>query len=104
MKYHIFYIVIILLLIVYLVFGDNGLLKYREMARIKNSYEVQADSLVKRTKVLEKELKLLKKDKDYFEMIIRRELNLKKPDEDLYILNDENTKRNRDNKKNKKSD
>lgn len=84
----------------YLIFGDNGLIQYRQMVKIKNSYEAQADLLTSKTEELEKELKLLKKDKDYFEMIIRRELNLKKPEEDLYILDNESTNRIRNNKKN----
>lgn len=84
-------------MLVYLIFGNNGLIQYQEMLNIKNNYEFQAVELERKAAALEEELLLLKKDKDYYEMIIKRELNLKNPKEDLYIIEDENSKRLSDN-------
>ena len=41
MKLNILFLVIIAVLAGYMVFGHNGLLKYKELVRIKNNYELQ---------------------------------------------------------------
>jgi len=97
MKGNIIYIVIIILLIFYFVFGSNGLLKYNELLDIKVSYEQQINELEIKISELEKRIELLKKDKEYLETEIKKELNMAKPNEDLYIIIDEQTDSNRDN-------
>lgn len=100
MRYHILYISVIIVLLVYLIFGHNGLIQYQEMLNIKQNYELQAEQLQQKANDLEQELQLLKKDRDYYEMVIKKELNLKKPNEDLYIIDNESTQRISDNSKN----
>ncbi|MGA1862635.1 septum formation initiator family protein [Deferribacter thermophilus] len=87
-------IVLIVFLIAYLFFSDYGVLNYIKMIKIKNNYELQIKELDKKIKELEKEVEFLKKDKDYLEMVIRKELNLKKPGEDLFIIEDNSSGKN----------
>jgi cell division protein FtsB len=84
-------------LVFYFVFGSNGLLKYNELLDIKVSYEQQINELEIKISELEKRIELLKKDKEYLETEIKKELNMAKPNEDLYIIIDEQTDSNRDN-------
>ncbi|BAI80558.1 cell division protein FtsB [Deferribacter desulfuricans SSM1] len=81
-------IAFIIFLIAYLIFGDYGILSYIRLVKIKHNYEQQIVEMDKKIKELKKEVEFLQKDKDYLEMIIRKELNLKKPNEDLFILDD----------------
>jgi cell division protein FtsB len=69
-----------------MVFGHNGILKYRELAAIRASYEKRIEETDKKVKTLTDELNLVRKDKDYLEMLIKKDLNMKKQDEDLYII------------------
>lgn len=71
---------------IYLVFGQNGLMKYKEMKSIRQSYEVQINEMEKRLQQLELELELAKKDKEFLENKIRRDLGMQKNGEDLYII------------------
>ena len=86
MKTNIVFVIIIGVLIFYMVFGHNGILKYRELASIRASYEKRIEDTDKKVKDLTDELNLVRKDKGYLEMLIKKDLNMKKQDEDLYIL------------------
>ncbi|TCK60528.1 FtsB family cell division protein [Seleniivibrio woodruffii] len=88
MKTNIVFIIIIGVLIFYMVFGHNGILKYRELAAIRASYETRIAETEKKVKQLNDELNLVRKDKEYLEMLIKKDLNMKKTDEDLYIIED----------------
>ncbi|MCB4204200.1 septum formation initiator family protein [Deferribacterales bacterium Es71-Z0220] len=90
MKNNILYIFIILILLIYFIFGSNGLLKYNDLLEIKESYERQIVELEEKINDLEKRIELLKRDKDYLEETIKKELNMAKPNEDLYIILDDN--------------
>jgi len=85
-KLNILFLVIIAVLAGYMVFGHNGLLKYKELVRIRNNYELQLNVTEGKVKSLEKELKQVKENTEYLEMMIKKELSLKKDDEDLYII------------------
>ena len=85
------YILLIVGLVLYLLFGHNGLIKYRELVTIKNTYERQISQMDNKIEDLRRELELVKKDKEYLELMIRDELNLRDEDEELYLL-DENEK------------
>jgi cell division protein FtsB len=87
MKLSLLYLLICVLAILYLVFGDNGLLKYYSLINSRNTYIKQSKDMDNKIDKLGEELEFLKKDKDYLEKIIRKELNMKKKDEDLYIIN-----------------
>lgn len=93
MKTNIVFIIIIGVLIFYMVFGHNGILKYRELAGIRASYETRIAETEKKVKQLNDELKLVRKDKEYLEMLIKKDLNMKKTDEDLYIIEDSSKKK-----------
>ncbi len=86
MKLNIFFLALIIGLVAYMVLGHNGLLKYRELIRLKNNYELQLHVTEEKVKDLETELKQVRKNVEYLEMLIKKELSLKKPDEDLYII------------------
>jgi cell division protein FtsB len=91
MKTGLIYLALITGLVLYLFFGHNGVLKYRELVGLKNTYESQLGEMDSRIKVLQRELELIKKDKEYLELLIRKELNMRLPNEDLYII-DKNAK------------
>jgi cell division protein FtsB len=94
-----------ILAILYLVFGQNGFLKFYNLVSTRNNYINKSEELNKEIERLQNEIKYLKEDKNYLEMVIRKELNMKKPDEDLYILdeNEQNILSNRADKDIKKS-
>lgn len=85
MKLAAVYIAVIASLAAYLVFGHNGILKYKEMVRVKGQYESQIKAMDERIEFLERELRLMKDSNAYMEYVIRRELGLQKSDEDQYI-------------------
>jgi len=86
MKTTFVYIVVIVSLVFYLFFGHNGVVKYRELLKVKKDYEKQVLAMEEKIKDLNRELELVKKDKEYLEYLIRKELSLRKPNEDLYII------------------
>lgn len=96
MKNHLFYIAIIIALLLYLIFGDNGLVEYNRLLKIRDSYTKKISELEITIKDMEKRIELLEKDKEYIEEAIKKELNMAKPEEDLYII-DEEIYSNRDN-------
>jgi cell division protein FtsB len=73
-------------MVLYLIFGHNGVLKYAEMKDIQREYEEEIAIMDERISYLQRELELLKQDNAYMDYVIRRELGLQKPDEDQYIL------------------
>jgi len=98
---HIIFLLAIAGLIFYLLFSTNGFVQYQELIKIREKYRKESMEYDKRIEQLKSEIELLKKDRDYLEMVIKKELNYKKFDEDLYIiLNNENVNSNRDNKSN----
>ncbi len=88
MKYTVIFTIIIALMALYLVFGQNGLMKYGEMVAIRKNYEEKIAEMDKRMEAMRRELDLAKKDREYLENIIRRELGMQKSGEDLYIIDD----------------
>jgi len=99
---HIIFLILIIGLVFYLVFSTNGLIQYQELIKIKDKYRRESMEYDKRISKLQEEIELLKKDRDYLEMVIKKELNYKKMDEDLYIIlnGNENPNGIRDNKSN----
>lgn len=96
MKYTVIFTIIIALMALYLVFGQNGLMKYGEMVAIRKNYEEKIAEMDKRMEAMRRELDLAKKDREYLENIIRRELGMQKSGEDLYIIEDnESGRKNR---------
>lgn len=100
MKAGLIYFALIAGLVLYLFFGHNGVLKYRELVGLKNTYEAQIMEMDSKIRSLQKELELIKKDKEYLELLIRKELNMRSPDEDIYIIGNEAVHSNGDNRSN----
>ncbi|GAB1535111.1 hypothetical protein ADMFC3_07420 [Geovibrio sp. ADMFC3] len=100
MKAGLVYFALIAGLVLYLFFGHNGVLKYRELVGLKNAYESQLMEMDAKIKSLQKELEAIKKDKEYLELLIRKELNMRSPDEDIYIIGNETVHSNGDNRSN----
>jgi cell division protein FtsB len=86
MKSTFIYIFLCILAIIYLIFGQNGFLKFYNLVNTRNNYINKSEELSKEIERLQNEIKYLKEDKNYLETIIRKELNMKKTDEDLYII------------------
>lgn len=86
MKLNIILIAIIGVLVFFLVFGHNGILKYQELSKIREKYETKIADTDKKVQNLTNELNLVRKDVSYLETLIKKDLNMKRPDEDVYIL------------------
>ena len=104
MKLTFIYIFLCILAIIYLIFGQNGFLKFYNLVNTRNNFINKSEELNREIGRLQNEIKYMKEDKNYLEMVIRKELNMKKPDEDIYIIEkdgkdiysngtDENTKK-----------
>jgi cell division protein FtsB len=82
------YFTIILLsffyLIINLIFGDMGLLKYRELNKKKIRLETQVKEIKRENEQLASEVKLLKEDPFYTEKHAREDFGLAKPDEYIF--------------------
>lgn len=86
MKRHIFYILVIVAMLLYFFFGSNGILQYNELLKIRDTYVSKISQLEGEISLMEKRIELLKKDKEYLEEVLKKELNLQNPGEDLYII------------------
>lgn len=89
MRSTLIYVFLVILTILYLIFGQNGFLKFYSLVNTRNHYVNKWQALDQEIKRLQSDIKYLKEDKNYLEMVIRKELNMKKPDEDLYILDND---------------
>lgn len=88
MKYVVVFSIVILSLLFYIFFGHKGILEYLELVSVRHSYEERNREMDKKIQEMERELELIKKDKEYLENVIRRELGLQKHGEDVYIVHD----------------
>lgn len=86
MKHHIFYLLLIVAMLLYLLFGSNGILQYNELLKIRDSYTEKISQLENEISLMERRIELLKKDKEYLEEVLKKELNLQNPGEDLYLI------------------
>ncbi len=91
MKYAIVFTIIISAIIFYIVFGHNGLLKYNELVNVRQANEERIRQMDKEIAEKKRDLELAKKNQEYLEGIIRRELGLQKNGEDVYIIEDNST-------------
>jgi cell division protein FtsB len=74
-----------------MIFGHNGLLKYKEMLHIQKEYQQMIENMEEKIVFLEWELDLMKNNKDYMDYLIRRDTILQMPGEDQYIIRDNAT-------------
>ena len=87
-KRRLIFITIILLSFMYLIisviFGNMGLLRYRELNKTKTLLETQIREIDKENKQLRSEIKSLREDPYYTEKHARENLGLAKPDEYIF--------------------
>src|SRR4030042_6517243 len=87
-KRRLVYFTIVLLSFVYLIinliFGDMGLLRYRELNKKKTHLETQVTEIKMENEQLGSEIKLLKEDPFYTEKHAREDFGLAKPDEYIF--------------------
>jgi len=86
MKYTIIFFSLIILLVIYILFGHNGILKFVELSRLKINYEQKSEEIDRNISILEEKLNLIEMSNDYIEYLIRNEIGMQKPDEDTYIF------------------
>ena len=67
-----------------LIFGDMGLLKYRELNRTKKNMERQLTEICNQNEQIRTQIRLLKEDPFYKEKFVREEFGLAKPDEYIF--------------------
>lgn len=75
-------------LIISLIFGDMGLMKYVELNKKRAELENQIKELENENKRLRSEIKLLKEDPFYKEKYAREEFGLARPDEYIFRYDD----------------
>ncbi len=87
-KRRLVYVTVILLsfiyLIINLIFGDMGLLRYRELNKKKARLETHIKEIKREKEQLGSEIKLLKEDPFYTEKHAREDFGLAKPDEYIF--------------------
>jgi cell division protein FtsB len=73
-----------LYLLISLIFGDMGLMRYREIHKKKVIMETQIKEMEQENEQLKSQLKLLKDDPFYKEKHAREDFGLAKPDEYIF--------------------
>ncbi len=87
-KRRLIFFTIILLSFIYLfislIFGDMGLLRYRELNRTKTRLETQIEEIAKENEQLRSHINSLKEEPFYTEKHAREDFGLAKPDEYIF--------------------
>jgi cell division protein FtsB len=87
-KRRLIFLTIILLSFVYLfislIFGDMGILRYRELNKTKTHLETQIKEISKENEELRSQINSLKEDPFYKEKHAREDFGLAKPDEYIF--------------------
>ena len=83
-------IVVLLLLSVigYLVFNENGLLKYMKLKNEINQLQIQIDSADQKLKTLQQEIDSLQTSQVKIEKVARERYDMKYPDENVIKIDD----------------
>ena len=91
MRYAVIFTIVIAVIVFYIVFGHKGVMEYIELVKVRQANEERIRLMEKEIAENERELELAKKNREYLEGIIRRELGLQKNGEDVYIIEDNST-------------
>jgi len=78
-------IIVLIILFIFLT-GNRSLLKLYSLHQEHNKLKVQKEKLLEQQQSLEQEIEKLKTDKDYMEKVAREKYNMKKEDEEVYII------------------
>ena len=73
-----------LYLLITLIFGDMGLLQYRELSKKKISLEAQVTEIGRENEKIRSEIKSIREDPFYKEKHAREDFGLAKPDEYIF--------------------
>ena len=91
MRYAVIFTIVIAVIVFYIVFGHKGVMEYIELVKVRQANEERIRLMEKEIAEKERELELAKKNREYLEGIIRRDLGLQKNGEDVYIIEDNST-------------
>jgi cell division protein FtsB len=80
-----FFILCFIYISVSLIFGDSGLVRYRELNKTKQKLELQVAEINKQNAKIREQIELLKKDPLYREKLAREEYGLARPDEYIFL-------------------
>jgi len=81
-KIKLLFLSLIIFLVVYLtIFGNNGILKIRQIEQETKRVQQASENLKTENEKLKKEINLLQQDDKYIEKIAREELGMVQPDE-----------------------
>ncbi|NCO67527.1 MAG: hypothetical protein COY75_05860 [Nitrospirae bacterium CG_4_10_14_0_8_um_filter_41_23] len=87
-KRRLIFFTIILLSFIYLltslIFGDMGIIRYRELSKTKTHLKTQIEEISKENKQLRAQITSLKEDPFYTEKHAREDFGLAKPDEYIF--------------------
>jgi len=83
-KYFIFLFLIIIVMLCYTVFGEQGLLHLKKLRKDLTQIQALSEEVEKENDKLKHETYLLQSDKRYIEKIAREDLGLVKEDEIIY--------------------
>lgn len=78
--------IIVLTILFIFLSGNRSLIKLYSLYQEKNKLKMQKEKLLEQQKNLEEEIEKLKTDKDYMEKVAREKYNMKKEDEEVYII------------------
>ncbi len=92
------FVCLLALIIVWLGFGDQGLLHLYRKYMEKQAYIERINKLTKENQALQEEIRRLRTDREYLEALVRKELNLVKKNEIIYRLTDKKAKKGGDDK------
>ncbi len=83
-----FALLINLVLIYQILFSEKNLFLYTNLKKEFNQLEVKEKKLEQENILLSRDIKRLREDREYLELVIRKGLNYVKPGEVLYLLKD----------------
>lgn len=77
------------LLVFHFIWGENGLLATMELKKTEQSMEEQLKEVREANLDLSRKIRLLKRDPEYLEKVIRSEMHFVQPGETLYLFPDQ---------------
>ena len=79
------FVLCLLYLSVSLIFGDSGLVRYRELMKTRTRLQKEVAEINKQNSAIKSQIELLKNDPFYREKLAREEYRLAKPDEYIFL-------------------
>lgn len=89
------FLVVILLMFAYAIFGSRGVLRIVQAEKQKNELQLRLADLQQQQQQLRDEIERLQKDKNYWEQLARTKLGMVREGELIYYLPDNDIERER---------